>query len=163
MELSKTESLRLIAIPHMLAPSKDRIDVIRPVGGSVGDHMRSIGWQPKGLPARVFLDGVLVGDAAWESMVPRDGQSLSMIIVPRGGDNGKSALRITAMIGIVAASVFTAGAGAPLAAAFGFGTAAGWGSGRLRNDLPCGGLAVHTLIPMPSPQSRALIGGGTHG
>lgn len=77
-------SLRLIACPHILSIEKDRIDVERPVEGTVTDLLRLIAWTRDRLSARVFLDGELVQDAVWEYTVPRAGQSLVVQAIPMG-------------------------------------------------------------------------------
>ncbi|MBC7837457.1 MAG: hypothetical protein H7Y39_02270, partial [Nitrospiraceae bacterium] len=79
------ENLRLIAMPHVLSTEKGRIDVMRPAGGNVNDLMRSIGWTPDRLSARVFIDGEYVEDASWEYTVPRAGQSVIVRAIPMGG------------------------------------------------------------------------------
>ena len=106
------EHLRLIACPHILSAEKGRIDVMRPAGGNVNDLMRSIGWTPDSLSARVFIDGEYVKDAAWEYTVPRAGQSVIVRAIPMGGamgggggGQGKDAMMIVAMVGIIALSV----------------------------------------------------------
>ena len=107
------EHLRVIAMPHVLSTEKGRIDVMRPAGGSVNDLMRSIGWTPDSLSARVFIDGEYVKDAAWEYTVPRAGQSVIVRAIPMGGamggggggGQGKDAMMIVAMVGIIALSV----------------------------------------------------------
>lgn len=101
------QNLRMIAMPHVLSTEKGRIDVMRPAGGSVNDLMRSIGWTPDSLSARVFIDGEYVKDAAWEYTVPRAGQSVIVRAIPMGGGGGqgKDATMIVAMVGIIALSV----------------------------------------------------------
>lgn len=103
-------AFRMIACPHILSNDKGKIDVSRPVGGTITDIMRSIGWTHEGLSARVFLDGELVKNAAWEYTLPTAGQSLVVRAIPMGGENGKSALRIVAMIAVIAAALAMPGA-----------------------------------------------------
>ena len=101
-------NLRLIACPHVLSTEKGRIDVMRPAGGNVNDLMRSIGWTSDRLSARVFIDGEYVKDAAWEYTVPRAGQSVIVRAIPMGGGGGgqgKDAMMIVAMVGIIALSL----------------------------------------------------------
>ena len=91
-------SLRLIACPS-LALEHGRIDRYVQEGGTVADHLRAIGWQPDPLYARVFIDGVLIEKAQWEYAVPHAGQSLTIRVIPMGGgEGGKSAIRIVAML-----------------------------------------------------------------
>lgn len=112
MEKDTTQPIRLIACPHILSIEKDRVDELRPPGGTVTDLMRSIGWTRDGLSARVYIDGVLVQNAAWEYTVPQAGQSLVVRAIPMGGQGGggKDALRIVAMIAVIAASLMVPGA-----------------------------------------------------
>lgn len=100
------EHLRLIAMPHIFSIEKGRIDVMRPAGGSIHDLIRSIGWTPDSLSARVFIDGEYVKDAAWEYTVPRAGQSVVVRAIPMGGGGqGKDAGRMVAMISIMVLAI----------------------------------------------------------
>jgi O-antigen/teichoic acid export membrane protein len=117
----------------------------------VSDLLASIGWTDR-LSARVFLDGELVRDAAWEYTLPTAGQSLVVRAIPTGGgENGKSALRIVAMIAIIAAAVAIGGAPAFAAG----GALAGWGGVASAAISIAGTLAVSSVIPPPLPR-RAL-------
>ena len=102
---NQQENFRLIACPHVFSTEKGRIDVLRPAGGNVNDLIRSIGWTPDSLSARVFIDGEYVKDAAWEYTVPRAGQSVVVRAIPMGGGGGdgqgKDAGRMVAMIAIM--------------------------------------------------------------
>jgi hypothetical protein len=146
------QNLRLIASPHPLSAEKDRIDRTVPEGGTVGDHIRGLGWTTEGLSARVFLDGELVQDAAWEYTVPHAGQALVVRAIPTGGPGGgKTALRIVSMIALMAAAVFTGGA-----EVFAVGGAlAGWGGAAAVGISLIGTLALNGLLPVPLPR-RAL-------
>lgn len=148
-----TQNFRLIACPHVLSADKDKIDVQRPAGGSVSDLLASIGWTDR-FSARVFLDGELVLDARWEYTLPKAGQSLVVRAIPMGGgENGKSVLRIVAMIAIVAAAI-----AAPYSSPF---IAMGLGAGTIGGAIASaaisliGTLAMSGLIPPPLPR-RAL-------
>lgn len=100
--------LRMIGMPHIFSTEKGRIDVQRPAGGTVNDLIRSIGWTPDTLNARVFIDGEYVRNAVWETTVPCPGQSVIVRAIPSGGTGGgqgKDATMIVAMIGIIALSL----------------------------------------------------------
>lgn len=125
--MNPQNNLRFIAMPHVLSIEKGRIDVQRPAGGSVNDLMRSIGWTPDSLSARVFIDGEYVKDAAWEYTVPRAGQSVIVRAIPMGGGGGqgKDTMQMVAMVGIMVLAIgVSAGWAAPLAGTL-FG-AGGW-------------------------------------
>ena len=161
----ENEHFRLIACPHILSMEKERIDVTRPPGGTITDLMRSIGWTPDGLSARVYLDGALVTDAAWEYTSPRAGQALVVRAIPMGGGGqGKDNLKMVAMIAVMVAGIaVSAGAFAPLAGALAGGGA--W-AGMLGGSVGAlwtgstigilGALAVQGLIPAPLPRRAAL-------
>jgi len=134
-ELVTPGPLRLIACPHPLSITKDRIDRHVPEGATIAEHIRALGWRPETLAAVVYLNDVLVPQAEWEYAVPAAGQMLCVRAIPMdsGGNAGKSALRIVAMLAVVVAGVFTAGStwgalaiGQPLVNAFGFGVASQW-------------------------------------
>jgi len=99
--------VRLIACPS-LALEHGKIDRYVPEGGTVAEHLRAIGWQPDRLNARVFIDGRWIEKAQWEYAVPRAGESFVTRTIPMGGgEGGKSALRIVAMLAVVAAAIAT--------------------------------------------------------
>jgi len=99
------EAFRLIACPSIFSVEHGRIDAMRPAGGSISDLLRSIGWTREAAFARVTIDDVPVRDAVWEWTYPLAGQRVVVRAIPRGGEQGKQTLRITAMIAIVAASI----------------------------------------------------------
>ena len=146
------DNLRMIAMPHILSTEKGRIDVQRPAGGSVHDLLRSIGWMPDSLSARVFIDGEYVKDAAWEYTVPRAGQSVIVRAIPMGGamgggggNGGKDAARIVAMVGVLALAI-----AAPYMAPV---LLAGWvGVAATAAISIVGSLAVTGLIPQALPR-----------
>ena len=160
---NQQEDFRLIACPHVFSIEKGRIDALRPAGGTVNDLIRSIGWTPDGLSARVFIDGEYVKDAAWEYTVTRPGQSVVVRAVPMGGEGGgKDVGRIVAMVAIMALAIaVSGGALAPLAAAFGAGGMGLLAAGSTYAVLLgasisiVGSLALTGLIPSPLPR-RAL-------
>lgn len=150
------DNFRMIALPHIFSTEKGRIDVLRPAGGNVSDIIRSIGWTPDSLSARVFIDGEYVKDAAWEYTVPRAGQSMIVRAVPMGGDEGgKDVGRIVAMVAILALAIATQqywavglawGIGVTVDTAFAIGIA---------TTSIVTSLAISGLIPAPLPR-RAL-------
>lgn len=164
MNFDQHSQIRLIAMPHVLSTERGRIDVQRPAGGSVNDIIRSIGWTPDSLSARVFIDGEYVRDAAWEYTVPRAGQSVVVRAIPTGGamgggggDGGKDAARIVAMIAVIALAVSMPalvgfiGVGAALFA----GTTAGAIALTAATSI-IGALAISALIPVPLPRRGAI-------
>lgn len=109
--VNQPTALRLIACPHPLSIEKGRIDRQVPEGATIAEHLRAIGMQPKGLTALVFIDEQRIPAAQWEYAVPKAGQSLSVRVIPAAGgggsEQGKSALRIVAMLAVVVASIVT--------------------------------------------------------
>lgn len=153
-------SLRLIACPS-LALEHGRIDRYVPEGATVAGHLRELGWNPDPLHARVFIDGVMIEKAQWEEAVPNAGQALTIRVIPMGGGGGESggkmALRIVAMIAIVAVATALAqpelypvawGIGAVGAATIGAGFAIG------------ATLAMSALIPPARPRVADLSNAG---
>jgi hypothetical protein len=157
------QHLRLIACPS-LALEHGRIDRYVPEGGTVADHLRAIGWQPDSLNARVFLDGDLIDKAQWEYAVPRAGQAFVTRVIPMGGgEGGKSAIRIVAMLAVVVASIWTAGGASGLLPALagqlgGAGAWAGMVGGSLGAGLAgsvisiAGSLAITARMPPARPR-----------
>jgi sulfur carrier protein ThiS len=147
------ENFRIIACPHILSLEKDRLDVVRPVGGSVRDILRSIGWTRDGLSARVMIDGVLVPDARWETTVPQAGQSLVVRAVPMGGGGGEGK-DIGRTVGMIAIMIAAIAAQQYWAATF-VGVAAIAASSAVVAGSIAASLALNGLIPSPLPR-RAL-------
>lgn len=101
--VNQPKSLRLIACPHVLSIEKDRLDRMVPAGGTVAAHLHAIGWQSESVHARVWIDGVFIEQARWESAVPEAGQSLVVRAIPMDNQGGgKDVGRLVAMIGILA-------------------------------------------------------------
>lgn len=99
------DKVRLIACPSIFSVEHDRIDAIRPAGLSIAALLLSIGWTRESAFARVTIDDVPVRDAVWERTYPQAGQRVIVRAIPRGGDQGKQALRIVSMIAVVAAAI----------------------------------------------------------
>ena len=128
----------------------------------MNDIIRSIGWIPDSLSARVFIDGEYVKDAAWEYTVPRAGQSVIVRAVPTGGGGGggKDVARIVAVIAIIMVTIaISRGALAPFAGAIaGSGGWAALVSGSAYSAVAAttfsiaATLAVNGLIPAPLPR-----------
>lgn len=159
MSHTQPEHLRFIACPHVFSAGKDRIDALRPAGGTVGEHLRAIGWHPESTPARVYVDGVLIPEAQWEYAVPRAGQSVVARAVPMGGQSGKEIGRLVAMVAVISLALYVSGGGLgailpeALAMAFASGTTA---AGVAAAAVSIAGvLALNGLIPAPLPR-RAL-------
>src|SRR4051812_13717487 len=96
----KGSSLRLIACPRPF--SIDRIETTVEAGLSLADMMRQIGIDPDPVFARVFIDDQLIEKAYWERVRPKAGHIITVRVVPTGGPTGKNALRIVAMIAVIA-------------------------------------------------------------
>ncbi|TKB59075.1 MAG: hypothetical protein E8D49_09105 [Nitrospira sp.] len=163
MSHTQPEHLRFIACPHVFSAEKDRIDALRPAGGTVGEHLRAIDWHPESRPARVYIDGVLIPEAQWEYAVPRAGQSVVVRAIPMGGGQGKDTARIVALLAIIVISIAVSrGALAPVAGALA--GSGGWAAlvGGSTASVAAGAtvsivgtLALNGLIPAPLPR-RAL-------
>ena len=111
MEQAESQALRLIACPHPLSIENGRIDRMVPEGATVAEMIRGeLGWSTEGLNALVFIDEERIPSAQWESAIPKAGQNLSVRAIPmgggEGGDQGKTALRIVAMLAVVVAASF---------------------------------------------------------
>ena len=163
MTHSTPSAIRLIACPHPLSVEKGRIDELVPEGATVREHLRAFNLDPEALNALVFIDDERIAQAQWEYAVPRAGQNLSVRAIPAGGgggsEQGKSALRIVAMLAVVVASIFTAGGALAgvLGAGFGAGTFGAAFAGAALSIA--GSLAINALIP-PSRQLDDGFGAG---
>ncbi len=147
-----TRDIRLIACPSPLSVEKHRIDRLVPAGASIADHLRGLGWDPIGLHARVMIDGTLIDHAHWERVRPKAGHALTIRVIPYGGDNGKTALRIVGVLAVITAAVLTKGALAPTLGELGASIAA--------TGLAAGAtLALNGPIPPPLPRRALQIEG----
>lgn len=160
-------AVHLIACPRPF--SMQRVVRELPEGGTIADMFRAIDLDPGRLHARVFIDDRLIHKAEWEWATPKAGQFVTARVIPTGGGGGKDALRIVAMIGVVVASVFTAGGALAGAAgliggggAWAGATAAGFGVGGLGSLVAgvgvsiIGSLAIGALIPPAKPKLQDL-------
>jgi hypothetical protein len=154
--MNPQDHLRLIACPHVLSMEKGRIDVQRPAGGNINDLLKSIAWTPDNLSARVFIDGEYVKDAAWEYTIPHAGQSVVVRAIPMGGEQGgKDAMRIGAMVAVLALAI-----AAPYMAPV---LLAGWAGVAATAAISIvGSLAVTAVIPQGLPRLCDQRG-GLHG
>jgi len=160
-------SLRLIAHPR-LSLDKDRRDLTLPAGLTLEACLRHIWTRVEGVHARVVIDGRVIERAEWGTFLVASGSVVTArAILGDGGEGGKSALRIVAMLGLVAVSIFTAGGGlAGLAGLIGgAGAWAGMVGGSIGAALAgaaisvAGSLAINVLISPPRPRLSDLSGG----
>ena len=144
--------VRVIACPRPF--SIDRIDKAVPHGASLADMLRDIGLHGD-VHARVFIDDQLISQAFWECTRPKPGHTVTVRVVPTGGggSGSKNALRIVAMIGVLALSLAVP-AFAP--AGLGLTTAAGGltlaGAFVATGISLAGSLLVNARIPPPRPR-----------
>jgi hypothetical protein len=159
MEHTNHENIRIIACPHVFSTENGRIDRKVSTGGTVGEHLRAIGWQPESMSARVYIDGVLIPEAQWEYAVPRVGQSLVARAIPTGTGGGKDVARIVAMLAVISLAMYVSGGGlgAILPEALGMAFASGTTAANVLAVATSivGTLALNGLIPAPLPR-RAL-------
>jgi len=143
---------RMIACPSI--SHERRTDRYFPAGRTIGDYLRELGWAPSRMSARVTIDGVLIPDAEWQTVIPQAGQAVIVRAIPQGG--GKQAVQIAAMLALTVAAIYVGGAETGFLAtkvlaghAVTYGTLLGAGL------LVGGSLALHGRIPAPLPR-RAL-------
>jgi hypothetical protein len=103
--------LRLIACPHPLSIDRDRIDRVVPAGATIRQHAEALGWQDF-QTAEAWIDDQRVPVANWQDIIPHPGQSLVLRAIPLDSGNGKTAIRIVALIAVVVAAAYTGGAAA---------------------------------------------------
>jgi hypothetical protein len=145
---------RMIACPSL--SHERRTDRYFPAGRTIGDYLRELGWTPSRMSARVTIDGVLVPEAEWQTVVPQAGQAVIVRAIPQGGGNGqgggKQAAQIAAMLALTVASIYLAGGGAESLLGASFGKEL-FGANALAVGLLVGGsLALHGHIPAPLPR-----------
>ena len=149
--MAEHADIRLIACPWPLSIEKDRIDRMVPAGATVANYIRELGWNPDRLSARVMIDGKLVEQAYWEHVRPKAGHALVIRIIPRGGENGKTALRIVGIIATVVASAWISGGGlAPL-----FGGAL-FAQGTVGATILAAGAAIGLTLALNAPVPPTL-------
>ena len=107
-------ALRIVACPRPF--SVERLDFLETPGSTVAQLLGRCGLNPDRIHARVFLDDRLLPEAEWQTIMPSAGQILTIRVIPLGGGGGgKDALRIVAMIAVVALAIYSGGALAGLA------------------------------------------------
>lgn len=150
-----TGQVHLVACPRPF--SMQRIERELPEGGTIAEMFRAIDLDPGMLHARVFIDDRLILKAEWEHATPQAGQLVTVRVVPTGGGGGKDALRIVAMIGVVLASIWTAGGGLAGLSFLPEGLAMGLGSGTTAAYVAGAGVSLfgslHANTMLPARQS----------
>lgn len=151
------ETFRLIAC-QSLSHQRRTDNYIEP-GKSVGECLRDLGWKTEGLSARVYIDGVLIPDAEWETVEPQAGQAVVVRRIPQGRNfgEGKQIIQIVAMLALVVAAVYAPGyilALLPEALEMGL-IDIGATAAIQAAVLVSGSLALNARIPTPLPR-RAL-------
>jgi hypothetical protein len=151
-------AMRVVACPHPFSVA--RLDFQTPAGATVAELLGRCRLNYKQVHARVFLDDRLVHNAEWEHIRPDPGQTLTVRVVPTGGGGGgKDALRIVAMIGVVALAVALAQPELGLAAALSssIGVSPAVGAAIIISSVGIvGSLQANSLLP-PRPASRVLL------
>lgn len=150
--LRQADTVRVLARPHPF--SEARIERRLPAGRTVGDHLRAIGLNPDRIFARVFINDRLIPSAEWEYARPTAGEFVTVRVIPTGGDGGgggKDALRVVAMIAVVAAAAWVSGGASGLMT----GMFAGGTVGAAVAGAAVGiglSLAMNAHIPAPLPR-----------
>lgn len=154
--------LRRIALPTLCFDH--RIDAYVCEGPTIAGHIAALGW-PSGRSLNVFvtIDGHPIPEAQWEYCVPRTNQSLVIRCIPMGvggagGGGGKTAIRIVAMLAVIAMSIFLPQVGLPVLAGQFSGGAAGFllsGTNALMAGAVltvAGSLALSAVVPPARPR-----------
>ena len=119
-------------------------------GATVGELVEAFG-PPASVAFIVELNGVPVLRADW-GRVPALSDQVAVIVLPRGGDDGKSVLGLVAMIALAA---FAPWAGGALAGALGFGGNALVAGAIGSAILAGGGILINTLLAPPPAATAA--------
>ncbi|MBM21242.1 MAG: hypothetical protein CMN87_14630 [Stappia sp.] len=119
-------------------------------GATVGELVEAFG-PPASVAFIVELNGVPVLRADW-GRVPAPSDHVAVIVLPRGGDDGKSVLGLVAMIALAA---FAPWAGGALAGALGFGGNALVAGAIGSAILAGGGILINTLLAPPPAATAA--------
>lgn len=96
----------------------------------------------------VAVNGRIIDEQKWDEVIPMAGDALAISVVPTGGENGKSILRIAA---IVALSYFTFGAGATFFTAANFGSA-GMAYAAASVAFIGGSMLINKILPPTMPE-----------
>lgn len=153
------DSFRLIACPTL--SHERRTDTYCETGKTLRAHLEEIGWSGT-ISARVFIDGQLIPNAEWETMVPRAGQSIVIRrVLQMGGGGGRGGKQIGMIIGMIAlmvASWWIGGGGLAALLPEGLqmvGTVGGWQAAGAA-VLVGGSLALNALIQPSRPRLGSL-------
>lgn len=96
----------------------------------------------------VSLNGGIIEQERWGSTYAAPGDNVVVCPVPRGGDGGKSVLRVAAF---VALSYYAPMAGQWMAANAGFGAASAWTVGA----MVAGSMVINSVLPAPMPTAES--------
>ena len=153
------QQFRLIACPSI--SHERRTDRYCDAGRVLGDYVRELFVASDRLQARVTIDGALVPQAEWETVVPQAGQAVVVRAIPQGGGGngqggGKQAVQIAAMLALTVAAIYVGGAETGFLAGKVFsGSSLTYGTLLGGGILVAGSLALNGPIPAPLPR-RAL-------
>lgn len=151
-EIIKSESLRVVAVPHPFKTTS--IDISIPAGMSLSGILESV--QPDIILRRyahIFVNDGLVCKEHWGFVCPNKGDIVTIRVIPMDGGGGKNPLRTLMTIAVIAASFafpallgLTAGTFAFAAVQLG--------------TLAVGMLALNALVPPSVPSLGTLSGTG---
>jgi hypothetical protein len=149
-------ALRVVACPHPF--STNRVDIEMPAGTTVAEILAALGVAP-GAHARVFIDDHLIPREWWARVRPRAGRTVTVRVIPTGGDGGSKnilaiVLTIVVLVVAIAAQQYWA---VPLAAYTGLSVGVA-GAVIFAGVSIVGSLAIMALIPPQAPRLGGLSG-----
>lgn len=153
------DAVTIIARPHMFR--SDLIIKEIPYGQRINEIIDDLDLESEALQARVLVDDHVVEKAYWHRVKPKAGHRLTVRVLPQGGGGqGKDgALRMVAMMGVMAAAslaAFAVGIVAPyLLPSVLMGMVPLLQAGTMVVGIYAGSVGVLALI---SPASSRLIG-----
>ena len=159
--------VRVLAQPHLLDPTRDRVEFTVAPGQTIAQMVAEAmpaGRRLGGAYFRVTLNGHPIADALWHAVKPKPGTQVLIRVVPQG-DILKNVLTIALTVAAVAAGQFY---GPMLAGELLFGGLGGVGTGALgtvlsgaitATTLLAGTLLINALIPVRSDKKDAATYG----
>ncbi|QLH37714.1 MAG: hypothetical protein HWD60_00110 [Defluviicoccus sp.] len=148
------------ACPHPFETR--RCDYSVPAGLSIAEIVEIIQPDPLLRAHGIALIGEAVIDRAlWSRIRPKPGTRLTLRLLPSGGGGLRIALTVVIAIAAIAATVLTAGAAAPLNAAWFTGAASAAGALAGAAVSVAGTLLLNTLLPPPAAELSGNYGTDT--
>ncbi|WP_321367570.1 hypothetical protein [uncultured Desulfuromusa sp.] len=109
--------------------------------------------------AHIYVDDRYIDERYWDTLIPAPGQSVTIRIIPQGGDDKNPLATILAVVVMIVATVYGGPLGGAIGRGLGFaGTGSGWGAVGSAVIGIAGSLAINAIVPPPKQNVLSSVG-----